>query len=335
MADSLEADDRFLLCDRPCYLGAKEAAPIFKDLYELLSIGQLKRVFAGIEYAVPLCPSIGAAELGRPLLSADRLAFSPGLIAGLSAAKLLPLEEPMMAKARRLESALQELASIETPEQVLRDLTLKEMELTEEDVKDEEYLARIQMGPLIAREGAVFYQRPSLRGQKVADWKKRFKAARDAFLGLTECSLLRVWEYTLASFCDVKTDFAKWNLYVSLGMHPDQKGGIADFLYQRMDQKLKKTNDEILNWQRQYESAIHAVRSLESLLHRSGEGQRYELQGQMSGAIHEAQLALGERDRLARRSEAIAGFFATLMQHYDKKLQEYFQEVFDPSVAEF
>ena len=318
----------------PAGLVQKRPVQFFKDLNELLSIGQLKRVFAGTELAVPMCPSIGTAEIGRSLSSADQLAFSPGIIAGLSAARMLPLEAPMMDKAQALQLALQSLETVKTPEQVLRDLTLKGAGLTEEDVSDEEYLARIQMGPMIAREGAVFYQRPSARAQKVADWKKRFKAARTAFQALTECSLLRVWEYTVASFCDVKTDFAKWNLYVSLGMRTDQKGGIADFLYQRLDRKLKETNEEIQRLERQYEQAVYAIRSLEALLHRSSEGQRYELQAQMSGAVHESQILLSDRDRAIRRAEAIAGFFSGLLQHYDKKLQEYFQEVFDPSVAE-
>jgi len=86
--------------------------------------------------------------------------------------------------------------------------------------------------------------------------------------------------------------------------------------------------------QRAYERAIYSVRSIEALLHRAGDSHRYELQGQLSGAVHEAQLALDERDRAVRRADAIAGFYSSLMQHFDRKFQEYFQEVFDPSVAE-
>lgn len=318
----------------PAILIQKKPLQFFKDLYELLSLGQLKRVFAGREYAVPMCPSIGKGELDRTIVSPERLSFSPGLIAGLSAAHLLPGDEPLLQKAKRLQSALQDLESIKTPGQVLRDLSLKGLGLTENDVADEEYLARIQMGPLIAKEGGVFYQRPSLRGQKVGDWKKKLKASQVAFQALTECSLLRVWEYTLASFCDVKTEFAKWNLYISLGMHTDKKGGIADFLYQRIDRLLQETNLEIQRLQRLYEQSVYSVRSLESLLHQASDSGRYELQAQMSRAVQESRLALDERDRNIRRAEAIAGFFSVLMQHFDKKLQEYFQEVFDPSVAE-
>jgi hypothetical protein len=318
----------------PAILIQKKPIQFFKDLYELLSIGQLKRVLLGREYAVPMCPSMGKGDLGRRIDSLDRLAFSPGLMAGLSAAHLLPPGATLAQKAKKLKEALQDLGALSTPEQILRDLSLKASGLTENDVADEEYLAQIQMGPRIAREGAVFYQPPSPRGQKVADWKKRFKAARLAFQSLTECSLLRVWEYTVASFCDVKTDFAKWNLYVSLGMHAEQKGGIADFLYRTIDRKLQAANVEIQRLQSLYEQAVHAVRSLEALLHRTPDAQRYELQAQMSRAVHEMQSALDERDRTARLAEAIAGSFMALMQHFDKKLQEYFQEVFDPTVAE-
>jgi hypothetical protein len=318
----------------PAILIQKKPLQFFKDLYELLSIGQLKRVFAGFEFAVPMCPSIGKGELGRNIVSPEQISFSPGLIAGLSAARLIPLDEPLVQKAKKLQEALEELGAIKTPEQILRDLSLKACGITEDDVADEEYLSRIQMGPMIAREGAVFYQRPSPRGEKVADWKKRFKAAQVSFQALTECALLRVWEYTIASFCDVKIDFAKWNLYVSLGMNTEQKGGIADFLYRRIDRKLKEANEEIERLNRLYEQAVYSVRSLESLLHNAGDAQRYELQAQMSRAVHEMQIVLDDRDRTVRRANAIAGFFAALLHHFDRKLQEYFQEVFDPSVAE-
>lgn len=318
----------------PAILIQKKPIQFFKDLYELLSIGQLRRVFAGKQYAVPMCSSIGSGELSRPVSFVERLSFSPGLIAGLSAANLLPQELPLVDKVRKLEEALQKLQEMKTPEQILRDITLQGLELTEDDVADEEYLARIQMGPMVAKEGAVFYQRSSLRAQKVADWKKRFKAAKVAFQALTECALLRVWEYTIASFCDVKTDFAKWNLYMSLGMHTEHKGGVADFLYRRIDMALQEANSEIQRLSRLYEQAVYSVRSLESLLHRASEGQRYELQSQMSRAVNEMQSILNERDRYIRRADAIAGFFSTLLQHFDQKLQEYFQEVFDPSVAE-
>jgi len=317
----------------PSILIQKKPLQFFKDLYEILSIGQLKRVFSGNQYAVPMCPSASSSELGRPVPAKELLSFSPGLIAGLSAAQMLPVDESMMSKAARLHSALQDLESVQTPEQVLRELTLKAVGLTDEEVADEEYLARIQMSPMLAKEGGVFYQRPSARGQKVIDWKKRFKAARLAFQSLTECSLLRVWEYTIASFCDVKTDFAKWNLYVSLGMHPEKKEGVADFLYQRFDLKLQEANEEIHRLQRVYENGVFSVRSLESLLHRAGDAQRYELQAQLTRAIHESQLALDERDRLVKRAEALSKFFSGLLKSYDEKLQEYFQEIFDPSVS--
>ena len=318
----------------PAILIQKKPIQFFKDLYELLSIGQLRRVFSGKQYAVPMCSSIGPGELGRPVTFVERLSFSPGLIAGLSGANLLPQELPLVDKVRKLEEALQQLEEKKTPEQILRDLSLQGLELTEDDVADEEYLARIQMGPMVAKEGAVFYQRPSLRAQKVADWKKRFKAAKVAFQSLTECALLRIWEYTIASFCDVKTDFAKWNLYMSLGMRTEHKGGVADFLYRRIDMVLQEANSEIQRLNRLYEQAVYSVRSLESLLHRASEGQRYELQAQMSRAVNEMQSVLNERDRSIRRADAIAGFFPSLLQHFDQKLQEYFQEVFDPSIAE-
>jgi hypothetical protein len=39
--------------------------------------------------------------------------------------------------------------------------------------------------------------------------------------------LLKGWEFTLASFAEAKTEFSSWNLFSSLGLQPEESGGLG------------------------------------------------------------------------------------------------------------
>lgn len=308
---------------------------LFKDLNELLSTGRLKRVFGGREYMVPMSLESGSGDLQKPLSSVESLPFCPGLIRAFEAGGALRKEAPLSDKILELRRLFEQQApEAGTVEQGIRSVLLYKAGLTEEDLKDEAYLARIQMTPLLARQSAVYYQKPSERSQKVAVWKRNFEQACSAFQSFTECALLRTWEYTIASFCDVKIEFARWNLYIGLGFAHDEKGGVGDFLYQTIDLVLQKANEEAAQYHKEYEQALNAARSGESLLSNStSDAQRSQLRGELTAAVHAANATLEARDRAAARAEAISGFFSSLMKQYDEKLQEYFQEIFDPSLV--
>lgn len=288
----------------------------FKDLYELLSTGQLKRIVAGKEYAAPLSLSAGMADLHRLLPSVFPMA--PGLRAALEAGGV---------------TVTPELKGRPTVEKWLRSVLLESLGLTEEDVEDEERLAEIQMAPLLAKQTAVYYQRPTERAVKVAEWKKRFAKACSAFQAFTECALLRSWEYTIASFCDVKTEFARWNLYIGLGMHPDHKGGVGAFLYGAIDERLQKCNREIEALNSEYEREAQSARAIELMLSNAvSDARRHQLKSELSMQLMAANTLFEARERLVAKAEAIAGFFSSLTRQYDEKLQEYFQELFDPVI---
>lgn len=309
----------------------------FKDLYDLLSIGQLRRTFEGKGYTVPFSPTPGMGDLQKTLSSfpnAEAMAYAPGLRISLDAAEFFPFDMPLGQKIGDLRRRLSRIDTpVETPEKLFKILMLDGLGLTEEEIADEENLAKIQMTPLLAKQSAVYYQRPSERGKKVAEYKKKLAKACATFRALTECTLLRTWEYTIASFCDVKVDFARWNLYVGLGLHPDQKGGVGDFLYQIINGKLQAKNEEAARLHREYEASFSSVRAIEVLLRQAGsEGQIHQLKGQLSSAMHESNLAEQMRDRAVAAAEALSNSFSSLIRQYDEKLQDHFQEIFDPSV---
>lgn len=312
----------------------------FKDLYDILSIGQMKRVFAGKQYAVPLPPHLGKADLLKPLNSfgsIQQLAFSPGLWVALEAAGILKNPDPIEQKIQLLQSFLSSLDSLEKAqncEELLRQILQKALDVTEKEIEEEAHLEQMQMTVLLARQSAVYYQRPSIRAQKVADWKKRLAKAYTAFHSLTECALLRVWEYTMASFCDVKVDFARWNLYIGLGLHTDQKGGIGAFLYSYLDRELQKVHLEATQLHQEYEQQLRAAQAAQSLLQGAfSEERRNQLKAQWMGQAHAAQVLLNLRDQAIAKADSLSPFLTQLIRQYDEKLQLEFQEIFDPSLA--
>jgi len=309
---------------------------LLKDLYELLSTGRLKRVFGGQEYMVPMSLESGRGDLQKPLSALQGLAYSPGLIRAFEAGGALDKKKTFAGKRAELQRFFAEetFDEIKTVEELIRSVLLRKAGITQEDLDDEAYLARIQMAPLLARQSAVYYQKPSERSQKISAWRKSFEQACLVFQSFTECALLRIWEYTIASFCDVKIDFARWNLYIGLGFAHDEKGGIGDFLYQTISFLLQQANDEAAQCHKEYEQAVNAARSGESMLASSDNNAlRNQLRAELVAAVQAANAALEARDLAAAKAEALAGFFSSLMKQYDEKLQEYFQEIFDPSLV--
>ncbi len=296
----------------------------FKDLYDLLSLGQLKRVVAGKEYAVPLNLQAGIADLHRNLAHFPGIEFAPGV--------KIALEACGVAVTPAVQQKIGELGALHV-EKIFQALLLDIIGLTEEEVRDEEHLAQIQMTSFAARQGGIHYQLPSERAQKVAEWKKKVATACLAFQTMTECALLRSWEYTMASFCDVKTEFARWNLYIGLGIHPDHKGGVGAFLYQAIDARLQQCNREVEELHQLYEQQISAARALEVMYNDSmSDARRHQIKAEFSMQLSEANSTLERRDQMAEKAEALSRFFSSLLEQYDAKLQEYFQELFDPAL---
>ena len=74
------------------FIQRQEPENLMDDLYQLLTLGKLKRVFDGVEYVVPLSPSTGIGDLRRPLIYRDdqsQVWLSPGLMRACEAAGLI------------------------------------------------------------------------------------------------------------------------------------------------------------------------------------------------------------------------------------------------------
>lgn len=301
------------------FIQSEQPLQLLQDLFDLLTFGLLRRVLGGREYSVPLCPSLEEFDLIRSIvgISPERLSFSPGLKAALSSSGFFPSRSEFVQWIAKEEEA-------KTPKELIESILLRRFELEAEDVKEERALKRLEMNPLLAKQSAVYYQRPSMRAQKVSEWEEAVKKGCAAYQALGDCALLRAWEATVASFSDVKVDIGKWNLYVSLGLHPDYPGGIGAYLYERIHQKLQMLNQQISMMQGEYGRLTQIARNAE----------RMGLSGEFGNAMYQANVFAQQMNDLSIEAQRLSELFPHLIEGYDRLIPDSFQEIFDPSLAQ-
>lgn len=296
----------------------KQPLQQLRDLFDLLTYGALHRVISGQEYTVPLCPSIEQFDVTRPLapFTPAQLSMAPGLRAAFAEAGF-PLTQTV------LEAHIKQEPSATTPKELIEAILLHLLHLQKNDVAEEEGLRQIDMNQLFAKQSAIYYQKPSERSIKVSQWKKAVEKGISAYQALSDCALLRAWEATLASFSDVKLDVAKWNIYVSLGLHPDYVGGIGSFIYQKVQAKLDQLNQQITKLQGEYEHLLQIAHSAE----------RRGLQGEYSHATMRASGLRQEIEEHVRNGEKVSHLARIFLEKTNALIPDTFQEIFDPSLA--
>lgn len=320
----------------PAILIQREQTDAFlDDLYQLLTTGKLKRTFGGKEYAVPLSPNIGAGDLRKNLHLLDPKAmvhYSPGIIA---ACELLDVFPPQVSYEKKIEtlekclSAWSKNTKKMTVEDLIKTILLEQMGLSESD---------LHSSPISAAEvKALQMQVSSSVGQKIGaidEFHRREKQARAAFMAVCDNALLKAWEYTLASFCDVKMEFSRWNLYTSLGFSTDEPEGIGELIYKHIEEKLQAVNEKIQKFQQESQAALDAARTAEALLRQAGsESEARRLQAEYQSRAYHMQTCLSIRDELYAEGSHYSNFFSFLLEKYDALFPEYFQEIYDPNMA--
>ncbi|MCY3974389.1 MAG: hypothetical protein OXF02_02440 [Simkaniaceae bacterium] len=156
------------------------------------------------------------------------------------------------------------------------------------------------------------------------------QSARDVFKGFTDHALLKVWEYTLASFADYKVEFFRWNLYVSLGFDREQPGGIGRLLYEAIANKLHDSDRTAETLHREYLLARSQAQAAVTLLRQASNRDRIrQLNAELTLRLHDAGLSKDLSDKASERGQFLSGLFALLIDHYAKKFPEYFQEIYD------
>jgi hypothetical protein len=305
------------------------------DFYELLSTGKLRRVFGGTEYIVPLSPSVGVGDLRKTLFQKDSDStncwLSPGLMHAFEIAGLIDPNQSLAQKiSRQKELVLPHLEKSMTVEQLIRKVILKQFELNEADL---EVQGQMQHSFLSKKE--VWVERRSKKKEVLEQMLHKEEAAKSAFKAFADLPLLKAWEFTLASFSEVKMEFSRWNLYSSLGLYHKEKGGIGAVVYAYIEELLSNSQTKVDQYQKEYAIAYDQLRATEILLKNAGsESEVRRLQAQFQSRAAHLSACLEMRDRFHQAATRYSTFFSFLMEQYDKKFKEYFQEIYDADMQD-
>jgi hypothetical protein len=164
---------------------------------------------------------------------------------------------------------------------------------------------------------------------------EKLERALNLFTNMTETALLKAWEFTLASFSDIKMEFSQWNLSWGLGLNPEEAGGIGEALYENINEKLQKTNQKIEEAHKDVIVAHEQLKSSETLLRQANSTeQARQLQGEWKARLYHFQCCEDIEKKLQNEAKIYVDLFSFLLQQYTTLLQQYFQEIYDPQMAD-
>jgi len=325
----------------------EQPARFLTDVRDLINTGRLKRTFGGIEYSFPMSPSWGMGDLRRQVAVdqfATKIADSPGFIAALGAAQVvdpaLPYEKKKEISRYGLREALKALypgfqGGITTAEAMLKAILMYNSGLTENDLQIFHERPRDLVQQRLLNQVSKVSQKPVTRGEKIALFQQNLKASQIAFKGMTDNALLKTWEFTIASFAEGKADFAKWNLYQSLGLQTTDANGIGECMYRFLNDKLKEYKNKIQDLQSQYEMVFLQLKALEGRMKSaSSESQLAWLKADYEVRYNEFLTAEQNRDALHAKAGRLAEINTLLSKFYLEKFPEYFQEIYDADMQE-
>ena len=307
------------------------------DLHEALMTGKLIKTFAGVEYSVPLSPSCGAGDLHRTIDFSNKnisVASSPGLIAAFEAAGLILEELTLQEKINQIKQLIVHQTKKMSVADLIHRALLTHFSLNEDDLlsykKIESSLIKSQ-----GFGGSLSGHLPAEKLKAVPQFLAKEKKAEAAFKALVDHPLLKTWEFTLASFSEGKTDFTQWNFYFSLGLHPEEIGGLGEVIHSCLQSQFETSQKKMIEYQAEYEVAFDALRGTESLLKRaSTESEARRLKVEFDSRLHHMQTCLEIRDKAHRQASSLSSLLPSLIKQYSLKFQEYFQEIYDADMTD-
>lgn len=317
------------------------------DIDELLSTSRLKRTYSGIEYAVPLSISWGGGDLKKPILMyqmsrnkwTPEIWFSPGLLAAFAEVGILDKNEDIKKKIVKVKEWVLELIEKEkkyadyitlSAETIIRYALLKSLKITEKDLK--EYESRhheMKVTSFIMHVPKSSKGRGGI-GETCEHFYQQFNQAKNAFKALADNALLKSWEFTLASFAETKADFTRWNLYSSLGLGPQDPGGIGQCLYLILKQKVDECNQKVHDTQYEYEQVYSLLQMVEARIRTAASEQELQwLKAEYQSRRHEFRTLEEMRNDSQTKAKRFAVLFDFLIDRYLGLFRDYFQEVYD------
>lgn len=151
---------------------------------------------------------------------------------------------------------------------------------------------------------------------------------------LSDHPLLKTWEFSLASFSETRQQFCRWNLYTGLGMDRKEEGGIGEFLYNELNQRLEVANRETEQLSQEIDPLRERVNFAASRLNSAhSESQMSWLQADYRNVKAEYEALDQQFIAMRSRAQKLAHLYNGLLDCYDSLFPRYFQEVYDPDLG--
>lgn len=311
----------------------------FKDMQVLLATGRIKRTFGGNEYIVPLSLTWGVGDFKKHIWiqKIEDLSFSPGLLLALEAVNLINSKLRLKDKVGILRKWLTELdiGHIVSAEEIVQKILMKVHKLTFQDLHDFENRPRGLIHTNLIMTMPKVSSKMGGKGEVCSLYLNQLQLARNAFNLLTENPLLKVWEFTLASFAETKPSFTRWNMYASLGFNTDQKGGIGDRLYQEIKRRLDRSNAKVQEIQSEYEMLYSQLKFIEGRMRSaSSEKEAQWIRIEYESKRNEFYTLEEIRNKEHFKAGRFANLLNDLLEKFDELFPRYFQEVYDADMHE-
>lgn len=322
-----------------------------KDIKELLATGRLKRTYGGVEYSVPISGSWGSGDLRKPFIMSyeghsedSEIWNAPGLIAALEAAEILDKEAGTKEKIRHASELVKEAfpeLSAQHPylllnvEEVLQRILMLRHGISKQDLEAYSHRPKGMIHSGLMMQMSHSGRGMGGKGEACAQYYFFLDAAETAFKALADNALLKAWEFTIASFSEIKSNFTRWNLYSSLGLGSNDPGGIGQALFEAIKQKLDIYNQKASDLQFEYEHMFAQLKTIETRARSvSSEKEAQWTRAEYQSKMNEFYTLEDMRNQAHTKAQTFANLFNFLIDYYDQMFPQYFQEVYNPDLHE-
>ncbi len=155
------------------------------------------------------------------------------------------------------------------------------------------------------------------------------------FKSVQEHPLLKIWEYTIASFSDFKTEFYKWNLFASLGFNHEEAGGIGEKIYQMLHLYMGDLQKQAEKMREEAIILEDQIRATELLLRNAySEDKIRRLKVELQMRERQYYICRDLYEEGIGDVEEASKFFQFLIDQFMLLFPQYFQELYDPEMYE-
>jgi hypothetical protein len=146
--------------------------------------------------------------------------------------------------------------------------------------------------------------------------------------------LLKIWEYTVASFCDAKGEFSESTLYLTLGLDAKFPEGLGEFFQSIYQKKLDDKHILLLEAQNEAYLAHQRLVMAEALAKNAQtENALQRAKSEIIAANYGLHAKTLDYEEIKKEQDKVKQLYTEKMQLIKENLPEVFQESYDPDLS--